>query len=375
VWKLANCDAGQKIRTIVTFVVSSTENAIRPLLLSHFANQNADLRPVHLRLPATLNPLTTEEMPNGFRLQLHILSASEFSGGGLQLGLYSRSAYLSGALPDVHDFLTVAAVVAFRSQYLEILLIGEEMVVSQSEPWWTEDLAELRKKLGRERRRPAGIGRVQNARRNLRRAIRKAKRECWNRFLQDAGAKEVWTAAGYTTPRIDKTGQTLVSEDGSIAESQEEREHAIMEAHFPRAPPGSSEPRVGGVAFERVDAHLVGTLLAKAANTSAPGDDRISVDIVKVFWQWDRQRIVQLVRTCIRLGYHPKLWRTAKGVVIPKPGKPDYTKVRAYRVISLLGVISKLVERTAAHLYCRPPGTQAQTARLPVWMSQTAVLR
>jgi len=37
-------------------------------------------------------------------------------------------------------------------------------------------------------------------------------------------------------------------------------------------------------------------------------------------------------------------------VVIPKPGKPDYSEVRAYRVISLLDVISKLVERTAAHL-------------------------
>jgi len=37
-------------------------------------------------------------------------------------------------------------------------------------------------------------------------------------------------------------------------------------------------------------------------------------------------------------------------VVIPKPGKPDYTQVRAHRVISLLDSISKLVERTAAHL-------------------------
>jgi len=37
-------------------------------------------------------------------------------------------------------------------------------------------------------------------------------------------------------------------------------------------------------------------------------------------------------------------------VVIPKPGKPDYSKVRAYRVISLLDFVSKLLERTAAHL-------------------------
>jgi len=59
---------------------------------------------------------------------------------------------------------------------------------------------------------------------------------------------------------------------------------------------------------------------------------------------------MQLARACIRLGYHPKLWKTAKRVVIPKPGKPDYSKVSAYRVISLLDVISKLVDRTAAHL-------------------------
>jgi len=39
-----------------------------------------------------------------------------------------------------------------------------------------------------------------------------------------------------------------------------------------------------------------------------------------------------------------------KGGSDPEPGKPDYAKVRAYRVISLLDVIGKLVERTAAHL-------------------------
>jgi hypothetical protein len=95
---------------------------------------------------------------------------------------------------------------------------------------------------------------------------------------------------------------------------------------------------------------MIGKLLGKAADFSAPGDDRISAGIIKVFWEWDQQRIVQLVRACVRLGYHPELWKTAKGIVIPKAGKPDYSKIRAYRVICLLDVISKLVERTADHL-------------------------
>jgi hypothetical protein len=105
-----------------------------------------------------------------------------------------------------------------------------------------------------------------------------------------------------------------------------------------------------GRPFERVNAELVGQLLRKASSQSAPGDDRISAGILKVFWEWDQQRITQLVRACIRLGHHPELWKTAKGIVIPKAGKPDYSKVRAYRVICLLDVISKLVERTAGHL-------------------------
>jgi len=221
---------------------------------------------------------------------------------------------------------------------------------ARSKRWWTEDLAKLRKELGAERRRPAGIGRVQEGRRNLRRAIRKAKRDCWNRFLQEGKGAYIWTATRYTTPRIDKVGHALAAEDGSIAEGRHDREQAILQAHFPQGPPGTFSPVGGGRAFEQVDAQLVGSLLAKAANTSAPGDDRISADIIKVFWQWETQRITQLVRACIRLGHHPKLWKTAKGVVIPKPGKPDYSQVRAYRVISLLDVVSKLVERTAAHL-------------------------
>ena len=36
---------------------------------------------------------------------------------------------------------------------------------------------------------------------------------------------------------------------------------------------------------------------------------------MKVFSQWDKQRITQLVRACIRLGYHPELREMAKGVV------------------------------------------------------------
>jgi len=221
-----------------------------------------------------------------------------------------------------------------------------------SKPWWCEELKELRKDLGRARRkwRVARTSRVKVARGEFRRAVRRVKRDCWNQFLQEADGNKVWTAAVYTTPRIDKMGQALVREDRAITEGCRNREQAILQAHFPQGPPGHFEVAQGGKTFERVDTMLVATLLKAAASTSAPGDDRILAGIVKVFWQWNEQCITQLVGTCIRLGAHPGIWKTVTGVVIPNPGKPDYSKVRAYQVISLLDVISKLLERTASHL-------------------------
>lgn len=45
----------------------------------------------------------------------------------------------------------------------------------------------------------------------------------------------------------------------------------------------------------------------------------------------------------------PTSWRTAKIVVIRRPGKPDYTIPKAYRPISLLPTISKGLEAVLAN--------------------------
>jgi hypothetical protein len=44
----------------------------------------------------------------------------------------------------------------------------------------------------------------------------------------------------------------------------------------------------------------------------------------------------------------PQSWRTAKIVILRNPGKPDYTVPKAYRPISLLPTISKILEKIVA---------------------------
>ncbi len=70
--------------------------------------------------------------------------------------------------------------------------------------------------------------------------------------------------------------------------------------------------------------------------------------ILRLLWSWGAERITSLVQQAIRLQYHPRSWRYAKGVLMEKPNKRDRTSVKSYRVISLLNCLGKVVEKLVA---------------------------
>jgi hypothetical protein len=59
--------------------------------------------------------------------------------------------------------------------------------------------------------------------------------------------------------------------------------------------------------------------------------------------------IIAMVKMSFRLGVHPRVWKEGKGVVIPKPNKPDYGVGKAYRVITSFNCLGKVVEKVAAN--------------------------
>ena len=109
---------------------------------------------------------------------------------------------------------------------------------------------------------------------------------------------------------------------------------------------------VGEVSFPDstadVDACEVREALFTQAVNKAPGVDGISFKALRLLWPWAEDRIVSLVRGCIIKGYHPCTWKTAKGILLRKQGKPTYTAAKAYRVISLLSCLGKVVEKVVA---------------------------
>ena len=52
-----------------------------------------------------------------------------------------------------------------------------------------------------------------------------------------------------------------------------------------------------------------------------------------------------LYQTLFSIGYHLTCWREVIGVILLKPGKPDYSIPKAYRVIALLNALGKVLER------------------------------
>ena len=84
--------------------------------------------------------------------------------------------------------------------------------------------------------------------------------------------------------------------------------------------------------------------LKNTPSNNAPGEDGITGTVLKMAWnnRLVKTRLFKLVKSCVRLGYHPKIWEKATIMVIPKPNKPDYTEPRAYRPIPLLKDTSKI---------------------------------
>ncbi|KAI0728450.1 hypothetical protein C8Q72DRAFT_756138, partial [Fomitopsis betulina] len=81
----------------------------------------------------------------------------------------------------------------------------------------------------------------------------------------------------------------------------------------------------------------------------APGLSQCPFRTIRWAWEVASDTILALMNHCLRTGYHPKEWRKAITVAIPKPGKPNYSNPRAYRLIQLLECMGKVLERIVAN--------------------------
>jgi len=217
-----------------------------------------------------------------------------------------------------------------------------------SKAWWTADITELRRvytsAAQRVRRDGSGVEERNEAKKAYKSAIDNlmAKRKHWNNFLASAMKNDVWTAHQFTKQR------QSVRIPGGHNNSPDQTSQKIMEHFFPPSDdPISPRPllRKELVNSDGVTAGQVSDTLEKWSNKSAQGSDQVLYGIWKNIHRMQGKIIPKLAEDMLEWGIHPPMLKESTGIMLPKPGKKDYTDCASFRVMALMQTFSKIVER------------------------------
>jgi ribonuclease HI len=236
-----------------------------------------------------------------------------------------------------------------------------------SKRWFTPDLKEKQRVYNKARRKwqtsTARLGRdhqatqemfsqMQRHRKEWAKAIEHAKSKHWKDFLDRAAdGNLIWKAAKYAEPSTDYANIPPLYSGEQMVIENEDKAKLLMETFFPpTSSPSLSDDHteVNELPWEPISEREIYLVLARAKDLSAPGDDGIPCLVWKKTWKHVSSIVTNLFEASLSLRYHPKAWRTATIVVLRKSGKPNYTNPSAYRPISLLNTLGKLLEATIA---------------------------
>ena len=86
--------------------------------------------------------------------------------------------------------------------------------------------------------------------------------------------------------------------------------------------------------------------LQSMTNASAPGPSGVGYKLLKWAHAARPEALANIYTDCLIAGIHP--WKQVMVITINKPFKPDYSKPKAYRPISLMECAGKLLEKIIA---------------------------
>ena len=85
--------------------------------------------------------------------------------------------------------------------------------------------------------------------------------------------------------------------------------------------------------------------LGSFKDKKTPGPDGMKPIVFKYFPINTIEQLQIIYKAVIKLHFTPTLWKDAKVIFIPKPGKTDYSTPKAFRPISLSNYLLKVLEK------------------------------
>lgn len=214
--------------------------------------------------------------------------------------------------------------------------------------WWNDEIKNLRKLCLQHRRR---VQRSRNrtnfdecllafklARHELKKAVKKSKRECFKKLCDEANV-DIWGTAYKVVMAKLKGGRTPQLMCPDMLKS-------IVSTLFPHRNPTSFN--ISRESDEndipRVTTEEVLQACKKMQIKKAPGPDGIPNKAFKLAVQERPDLFVETMEKCFQEGVFPEKWKLQHLVLLPK-GKGSYEEPSAYRPICLLDPAGKLFER------------------------------
>jgi len=161
----------------------------------------------------------------------------------------------------------------------------------------------------------------------------------------------VWRAARFANPRVGMTVETLTDRERKQANTSLERKEMLRHESVPPTNGDQYyELPPAGIAHTRVTIQAVARAVYSQSVKKAPGPDQLSFGAIRLLLKLDKERIMRLTRAAVDTGRHQAVWKRVSGMVIPKPAKDDFMKLKAYRSISLLSCMGQVVEKLTVEL-------------------------
>ena len=206
-------------------------------------------------------------------------------------------------------------------------------------------------------------------------AIQSAKRVHWYQFLADVDLWSVWDARKIAAGRVPDRFPTLEN-----ASSPTEINNTLLQHFFPPRP--SPPPPLILSAFKDIPSVLpseVSSALQKSSNISAPGPSSIPYSIWKRVYTANERLLPSLFTPLLTHRYHPQAMKKADGIVLDKPGNPDYVHQLLFPSLSYLKPSPRSSRDFLLFVSCQPPTPLASYTPIsvglwPVWAVSTLLL-
>jgi hypothetical protein len=182
------------------------------------------------------------------------------------------------------------------------------------------------------------------------------KRKWLQKTLEEADTNDIWAfrkwskgARKYPTPPISR------GPNRTKAIYTEDKANAIHQELFQPPPdlPNTTTPDLNhenpnDLPWHPITREEVRKAIFLPRKSKAPGLSQMNYEILRWAWLANQSLFHSLIDGCARIRYHPKIWRIAIAIALPKPGKADYSEPRAYHLIQLLECIGKVIEKIMA---------------------------